>query len=67
MNLYILFDKQLGSQLLYGSNMKCLEFQNLTKTLAKEYGDDIFILKEILINQYGFKDVTIQCVHTTKQ
>lgn len=66
MNLYILYDKELGSQYLYGQKLTCREFQDLVSELAKQYGDDVYILKEVLMDQYGFKKADIQCVHTTK-
>lgn len=47
--------------------MTCREFQDLVKELAKQYGDDVYILKEVLMDQYGFKKASIQCIHTTKK
>lgn len=67
MNLYILYDKGVGNQLLHGSDMSCNEFEELVKALAREYGDDIYILKEVLVTQYGFKVAAIQCVHSVKK
>lgn len=67
MNLYILYDKELGSQILHGSEMSCVEFQELVIKLSKQYGDDIYILKEVLIEQHGFKRADIQCVHMVEK
>lgn len=65
MNIYILEDKRVGVQVLYNESdaISCLEFKELCDTLVKEFGNDIFILKEELIAR-GFKVAQIKCVYS---
>ena len=67
MNLYILYDKNAGQEIVYteNDNISCKEFEELMGLLIEENGEDIFILKEELIKR-GFKPVKIKCFYNIR-
>lgn len=63
--LYVLQQKELGYEILYNnsSSISCKEFKDLCSKLEKEYGNDIYILKDELY-KYGFKSASVECKFT---
>lgn len=67
MNLYILYDKNIGQEIVYteNDNISCKEFKELMDMLVKDKGQNIFILKEELVKR-GFKPVKIKCFYNIR-
>lgn len=67
MNLYILYDKNAGQEIVYteNDNISCKEFEELMDLLIEENGEDIFILKEELVKR-GFKPIRIKCFYNIR-
>lgn len=63
-NVYVILQKDLGYNLtINDSSITCEEFKNICEVIVNEYGKDIFIVQEKLIERYGFKRASIQCVY----
>ena len=63
-NVYVVVQKDLGYLLTINeSSITCEDFKKICDVIANEYGNDMFIIHEKLIELYGFKKASIQCVY----
>ncbi|MEG2789203.1 MAG: hypothetical protein RR942_15425 [Romboutsia sp.] len=63
-NVYVVLQKDLGYKLtINDSSITCEDFKKTCDIIVNEYGKDIFIVHEKLIELYGFKKASIQCVY----
>ncbi|MGL5754686.1 MAG: hypothetical protein ACRCYC_05120 [Paraclostridium sp.] len=63
-NVYVVLQKDLGYKLtINDSSITCEDFKKTCDIIVNEYGKDIFIVHEKLIELYGFNKASIQCVY----
>lgn len=63
-NVYVVIQKDLGYMLTINeSSVTCEEFRKTCDAIVGEFGKDVFILHEKLIEVYGFEKASIQCTY----
>ncbi len=63
-NVYVVIQKDLGYMLTINeSSITCDEFRKTCDAIVGEFGKDVFILHQKLIEVYGFKKASIQCTY----
>ncbi|KGJ49688.1 MULTISPECIES: hypothetical protein [Paraclostridium] len=63
-NVYVVIQKDLGYMLTINeSSVTCEEFRKTCDAIVREFGKDVFILHQKLIEVYGFEKASIQCTY----
>ncbi|EQK39479.1 MULTISPECIES: hypothetical protein [Paraclostridium] len=63
-NVYVVIQKDLGYMLTINeSSITCDEFRKTCDAIVGEFGKDVFILHQKLIEVYGFEKASIQCTY----
>lgn len=63
-NVYVVIQKDLGYMLTINeSSVTCEEFRKTCDAIVGEFGKDVFILHQKLIEVYGFEKASIQCTY----
>lgn len=63
-NVYVVIQKDLGYMLTINeSSVTCEEFRKTCDAIVSEFGKDVFILHQKLIEVYGFEKASIQCTY----